>query len=235
MSAGTGTGAGPLLRLDGVVLPADGPRPERVFAVDVAEGEALGVLGARGSGKTALLDVISGILRPQRGRIMLGGTDITGWTARRIARAGVARTFQTPAPLDGTVIRDALAAAAIGRGLPRREARNAIGRGLAIAGLDAKMYLTGAALDRVEQRLLTLARVAAAAPSLALLDEPLAGLEPDGAGRVLSALRRLRDLGIALVVTAHDAASLRVLCDRAVLMRDGRIAAAGRPAEVRGA
>ena len=233
MSAGTG--AGPLLRLDGVVLPADGPRPERVFAVDVAEGEALGVLGARGSGKTALLDVIAGILRPQRGRIMLGGTDITGWTARRIARAGVARTFQTPAPLDGTVIRDALAAAAIGRGLPRREARNAIGRGLAIAGLDAKMYLTGAALDRVEQRLLTLARVAAAAPSLALLDEPLAGLEPDGAGRVLSALRRLRDLGIALVVTAHDAASLRVLCDRAVLMRDGRIVAAGRPAEVRGA
>lgn len=228
-------GAGPLLRLDGVVLPPDGPHPAREFTVDVAAGEALGVIGPRGSGKTALLDVVSGFLRPRRGRIVLDGVEITGWTARRIARAGVARTFQTPVGLDGTVICDAVAAAAIGRGLPGRRARAAVGRGLAIAGLEAKMYLTGAALNPVERRLLALARVAAAEPYLALLDEPLAGLEPAGAGRVLSGLRRLRDLGITLVVTAHDAASLRVLCDRAVLMRDGRIAAGGRPVEVRGA
>ena len=228
-------GAEPLLCLDGVVVPADGPRPDREFTLVVAPGEALGVLGTRGSGKTALLDVVSGFLRAERGRIMLNGTEITGWTARRIARAGVARTFQTPASLDGAVIRDAVAAAAIGRGLTGRPARTAISTGLALAGLEAKMYLAGAALDPVERRMLGLARVAAASPRLALLDEPLAGLHPAGAGRVLAGLRRLRDLGIALVVTAHEAASLRVLCDRAVLVRDGRIAAAGRPAEVRGA
>lgn len=225
----------PLLRLDGVVLPANGPYPAREFTLDVATGEALGVLGARGSGKTALLDVVSGFLRPRRGRIVLGGAEITGWSARRIARTGVARTFQTPAFLDGTMIHDAITAAAIGRGLTGREARAAVRRGLALAGLEAKVYLPSAALNPVERRLLTLARVAAAAPRLALLDEPLAGLELAGAGRVLSGLRHLRGLGITLVVTAHDAASLRVLCDRAVLMRDGRTAAAGRPAEVRGA
>lgn len=228
-------GAEPLLRLDGVVLPANGPCPAREFTVDVAAGEALGVLGPRGSGKTALLDVISGLLRPRRGRIVLGRAEITGWAAHRIARAGVARTFQTPALPDGTVVHDAVMAAAIGRGLPGRTARAAVRRGLALAGLEAKVYLTSAALNSVERRLLTLARVAAAVPRLALLDEPLAGLEPAGAGRVLSGLRHLRSLGITLVVTAHDAASLRVLCDRAVVMRDGRIVAAGRPAEVRGA
>lgn len=228
-------GAEPLLRLEDVVLAANGTHPAREFTVDVAAGEALGVLGPRGSGKTALLDVVSGFLRPRRGRIVLGGAEITGWTARRIARAGVARTFQTPAFLDGTMIHDTVMAAAIGRGLPSRQARAVVRRELALAGLEAKMYLTSTALNSVEQRLLTLARVAAAVPRLALLDEPLAGLEPAGAGRILSGLRRLRSLGITLVVTAHDGASLRVLCDQAVLMGDGRIVAAGRPAEVRGA
>lgn len=228
-------GAEPLLRLDDVVLPADGPHPAREFTLDVAAGEALGVLGPRGSGKTALLDVVSGFLRPRHGRILIGGAEITGWSARRIARAGVARTFQTPASPDGPMIRDAVTAAAIGRGLTGRQARAAVRTGLALAGLEVKMYLTSAALNSVERRLLALALVAAAVPRLALLDEPLAGLEPAGAGRVLSGLRRLRSLGITLVVTAHDAASLRVLCDRAALMRDGRIMAAGRPGEVRGA
>jgi branched-chain amino acid transport system ATP-binding protein len=213
----------PLLRLDAVAVRAEGARPLREFTIEVEAGEAVGVLGPRGSGKTALLDVISGFLHPQRGRITFGGDDITGWPARRIARAGVARSFQTPPFLDGTMIHDTVEAAAIGRGLGGREAREAVRRGLAITGLDTKMYCTGTALDPAEQRLLTLARVAAASPRLALLDEPLAGLAPEAAGLVVSTLRRLRDLGITLIVTAHDSASLRVVCSRTVVTRDGRI------------
>lgn len=216
-------GGPPLLRLDGVRLRAERAWPPREFTIDVAPGEALGVLGPRGSGKTALLDVVSGFLRPERGRIALDGEDITGWTPPRIARAGVARSFQTPSVLDGTVIRDAVAAAAIGRGLGGRRTHEAVRRGLAIAGLETKMYETAAALRPAEQRLLTLARVAAAAPRLALLDEPLAGLPPDAAGLVVAVLRRLRDLGVPMLVTAHEAASLRVVCSRVVLLRGGRL------------
>jgi len=227
---GTPDRSGPLLRLDGVRIRADGARPAREFTIDIAPGGALGVLGPRGSGKTALLDVVSGFLRPERGRIALCGEDITGWAARRIARAGVARSFQTPPFLDGTMIDDAVAAAAIGRGLSARRARDAVRLGLAITGLEPTRYRTGAALGPAEQRLLTLARVAAAAPLLALLDEPLAGLAPEAAGLVVATLRRLREIGITLIVTAHDAASLRVVCSRAALMRDGRLAETGRPA-----
>ena len=73
-------------------------------------------------------------------------------------------------------------------------------------------------------RLLCVARVAAAAPRLALLDEPLAGLAPGAAGRVVSALRRLHGLGTAMIVTGHDPASLRVVCSRALFLNDGRLA-----------
>jgi branched-chain amino acid transport system ATP-binding protein len=225
-------GAAPLLRLDAVRIRAAGAWPGREFTIDVAPGESLGVLGPRGSGKTALLDVVSGFLHPERGRIALCGEDITGWAPRRIARAGVARSFQTPPFLDATVVYDAVVAAAIGRGLSARRTRDAVGVGLAITGLEPKRYRTGAALEPAEQRLLTLARVAAAAPRLALLDEPLAGLAPEAAGLVVSTLRRLREIGIPLIVTAHDAASLRVVCSRVVLMRDGRIVGADRPGDL---
>ena len=231
MNAGTGTV--PMLSVDGVSVRARGASTLSEITIDAAPGEAIGVVGPRGSGKTALLDVISGFLRPVRGRVVLNGEDITGRPAHLIARAGVARSFQTPLFLDGTAIHEAVAAAAIGRGLSPRKTREAVGRALAVTGLEAKAYDSGAALGPAEQRLLTLARVVAAAPRLALLDEPLAGLALEAAGLVVSALRRLHELGITLIVTAHDPASLRVLCSRAVLLRGGRIVAAGRPAEIR--
>jgi len=228
-----GGGDAPLLRLDGISVRAGNAWPLREITVEVPPGEALGVFGPRGSGKTALLDVISGFLRPERGRVVLDGEDITGWSVRRVARAGVARSFQTPPFLDGTMIHEAISAAAIGRGLCARATREAVGRALAITGLEARVYDTGATLGPAEQRLLTLARVAAAAPKLALLDEPLAGLAPEAAGLVVSALRRLDETGVTLIVTAHDPASLRAVCAYAVLMRGGRIVGTGRPAEIR--
>jgi branched-chain amino acid transport system ATP-binding protein len=229
----TDAAGSPLLRLDGVALRADGGYPFREFTLDVAGGEAVGVLGPRGSGKTALLDVVSGFLRPVRGSIALGGTDITRWAASRIARAGVARSFQKPRFVDGAAVDEALLAAAVGRGLSAPELREAVGRGLTITGLETMVRHDIAGLDPAARRLLTLGCVVAAAPRLALLDEPLAGLSPDAAGMIIATLRRMRDLGITLLVTAHEASSLRVVCSRALFLRDGRIA--GLAAETRSA
>ena len=231
MSAGVA--APSLLRLDGVVLRGGGGYPPRELTLDVAAGEAVGLFGPRGSGKTALLDAVSGFLRPVRGRIALAGTDITGWAASRIARAGVARSFQTPRSPDGAAVGEALVAAAVGRRLSARELREAFGRGLAVTGLETMAHHNVAALGPAARRLVTLACVVAAAPQLALLDEPLAGLGPDAAGLVIATLRRLRDLGITLLVTAHEASSLRVVCSRTVFIRDGRIV--GPDAEIRSA
>jgi ABC-type branched-subunit amino acid transport system ATPase component len=223
---------GPLLRVDGVSVHGRGAWPLRGVSLDVAAGEAFGVLGPRGSGKTLLLDVISGFLRPAQGHVVFLGEDLTRWPAHRIARAGIARTFQTAPVLDGAPVREAVRAAAVGRGLGARQIHEAIEQALALTGLEAVQYRPGTSLPPAEQRLLRLAMVAAAAPRLALLDEPLAGLAPAAAGRIVSVLRRLHGRGAALLVTAHDPASLRVVCSRAVLLRGGRIAGSGRPAEM---
>jgi ABC-type branched-subunit amino acid transport system ATPase component len=226
------TVTGVVLRVDGVCVRRGNRWPLREITIEVAAGEALGVLGPRASGKTALLDVISGFLRPERGHVVLDGENITRWPAYRIARAGVARSFQAAPQLDGAAVRDAVLAAAVGRGLSAMERRESVEEALAMTGLDAIEHRSTASLRPVERRLLCFARVAAAAPRLALLDEPLAGLPAADGGRIVSALRRLSAHGIALVVTAHDPASLRILCSRAVLLLGGRISGGGRPSDL---
>jgi ABC-type branched-subunit amino acid transport system ATPase component len=223
---------GPLLRLDGVSVRAGTAWPLRDVTMEIGGGEAWGVLGPRGSGKTALLDVISGFLRPAHGRVLFLGEELTLRPPDRIARAGIARSFQTASGLDGGSVHDAVLAAAVGRRAGARETRDAVESALAATGLETVQYRPGASLAPVERQLVRLAIVAAAAPRLALLDEPLSGLAPAAAGRIVSALRQLHSRGIALLVTAHDPASLRVVCSRAVLLRDGRIAGSGRPSDM---
>jgi branched-chain amino acid transport system ATP-binding protein len=229
--AGPGDGR-PVLRVEDVSVRRNIGWPLRDITIDVAAGEAVAILGPRGCGKSALLDVISGFLRPDRGRVMVTGTDVTRWAPHRIARAGIARSFQSASAFDAAAVRDAVFPAAVGRGLGARETREAMEEALAITGLDTVEDHPAASLGAVGQRLVCLARVAAAAPRLALLDEPLAGLAPGGAGRIVSVLRGLQAAGVALLVTGHDPASLRVVCSRAVLLRDGRIAGGGRPADM---
>jgi len=222
-----------VLRLEEVAVRLGADWPLREVTLHLESGEAVGLVGPRGCGKTALLDAVSGFVRPARGRVWLAGHDVTGWPPQRLARAGVARSFQTPEALERVTVRDAVAEAAIGRGLNARATRDAVRRALVITGLDAAAGQDAASLPAAGRRLLALARVAAAAPRLALLDEPLAGLTANAAGLVVSALRHLHEIGVTLLVTAHDPASLRVVCSRAVLLRDGRIAADGRPSEIR--
>jgi branched-chain amino acid transport system ATP-binding protein len=225
--------AGPgLLQLDRVGVRSCGGWALEGMTLEVQAGEAIGVLGRRGSGKTALLDLISGFLRPRRGRLTFAGEDITRWAPHRIARAGVARSFQDAPEFDGLSVRDAVFAAAVGRGLERRGASLAVDTALVITGLAGEEDRAVAALGHAELRLLCVARVAAAAPRLALLDEPLAGLAPAAAGRVVSALRRLHGLGTAMIVTGHDPASLRVVCSRSLFLHDGRLAGGGRSGDV---
>jgi ABC-type branched-subunit amino acid transport system ATPase component len=224
-------GERPLLRVEGVSVHHGGAPVLDDVTFDVAGGEAVAVLGQRGSGKTALLDLISGFLRPDRGRVTLCGQDISRWPPHRIARAGLARGFQNAPMLEADAAYDAICAAAAGRRLGRRETREAVEQALTLSDLHS-VCSRGAFPGVLEQRLLRLACVAAAAPSLALLDEPLAGLAPPAAGRIVSVLRMLHDLGIALVVTGHDPAALRVICSRAVLLRDGRLTGGGRPLEM---
>lgn len=196
----------------------------------VKDGELLGLIGPNGSGKTTMLNLISGALRPTAGRIVLDGEDIAGRPAHRIAHRGVARTFQLVRVLPSLTAEDNVIAGAV-FGHVRAWGEDA--RKLAHALLD-RVGLGGrggqpiAAMTYIDQKRLELARALASDPRLLLLDEWLAGLNPSELKIGISLIRELRNEGRTIVMVEHVMDAIRSLCDRVVVMSSGsRIADGG--------
>jgi branched-chain amino acid transport system ATP-binding protein len=237
------------MRFGGVVALED-------VSFEAHGGEVLGVMGPNGAGKTTLFNVISGVQRPTRGEVSLGGVRLTGRSVDRVAALGVTRTFQTPVMFWGLTVRESLAVALAahesGGAYPPRPERGLLACGLGVPGRRradtalaerADALLAGTALasmgDRPtetlafgEERILELARALAVRPAVLLLDEPLSGLNPDEAQDVLSAVRAARADGIAVLLVEHAVGELLSVADRVVVLDHGRTIAQGTPAQV---
>ncbi len=222
---------GVLLTVEGLHRRFGGVRALDDVSLDLRGGEVLGLIGPNGSGKTTLLNVVTGIYPPDAGRVVLAGRDIAGTAAHDIARAGVARSFQTPALVPDLSALDNVAVAA------PRGARHAAARGAAMALLESLGAAEHAAapaggLPPGIARRVEIARALAAAPRLLLLDEPAAGLNETEQADLAARLRLLADQGIALLVIEHNMPFLAPLADRMICLDQGRLIAAGTPAEV---
>jgi len=217
----------------------------------VERGEVVAIIGPNGSGKTTLFNVVTGIYRPHRGRVLLKGQDVTGMPAHRLARHGVARTFQTSRLFLDLSVLDNVILGCVGRlsvGLldlfvrPRasdHRLREVAERAAALLEevspeLARRCYRRARELTLAERRRLELCRALASDPELLLLDEPSAGMdvhETQVLMEELSALRgRRQDLGIALI--EHDMSVVRGLADRVVVLNYGRKIAEGTFEEV---
>jgi branched-chain amino acid transport system ATP-binding protein len=227
--------AGPLLTVDDIAKTVGGVRVLGGLSLTLDAGDALGIAGRGGQGQAVLLDIISGFLRPDAGRVRLGGRDLTGWAPHRIVRAGVARTFYPPRPAFGMTVREVVVAATLSRHLRPREAGDAADRSLEIAGLRVFGRRDVRTLSEAQIRCLEVARALATSPRVVLLDEPVAGLGPDEEPEVLSTLRRLRAEGVTMVVSARHRALLQAVCTRVALIEDGRIGRSGDPGVLFGA
>jgi ABC-type branched-subunit amino acid transport system ATPase component len=214
----------------------------------VGRGTITGLIGPNGAGKSTVAGVIAGFLSPTRGRVVFDGEDITGWPAHRVARRGLVRTFQLSAEcprltvlenlliaapaLDGTTPAGSL----LGRRRWRRSERLAIdaarellhGFGLA----DAEDAYAGE-LSGGQKRLLEIMRGLMARPSLLLLDEPFAGVNPTLGLEVQKLLEKLRDAGLTIVLIEHELGAVERLCERIVVMALGRVIAEGTMQELR--
>lgn len=228
----------------------------RLTAVDGAgltapPGTVTGLIGPSGAGKQTLCDVITGLRRPAAGTVHLGGADLTGSAARERARRGIARTFQRPGRAGTSTVRDTVRAAAarhaMTREYPGRTARDrwrfrwdarrdaaACADGLlARVGIEEYAGACARTVPPGVARLVDLARALATEPAVLLLDDPWAGL-PERRARALEVL--LRDLaaeGLTILVAGHELEPVLGVCDVLHVLDDGKVIAAGAPAEVR--
>ena len=219
-----------------------------VTAVDgvsfhVEPGEVLGLIGPNGAGKSTLIDAVTGFVAAS-GAVNVGHTDVSRWSARRRANAGVGRSFQHLELFDTMTVRENLLAACDRRdawayvtGLlwPGRPVIGAAARA-AVAEFDLEDDLERRPpeLSYGRRRLVALARAVAAEPSVLLLDEPAAGLSSGDTAELGGLLRRLaEEWGIAVVLVEHDVSLVLDTCDRVVVLDAGRVIAEGAPDAVR--
>ena len=200
----------------------------------VARGELIGLIGPNGSGKTTVLNLISGALSADAGAIRFKQRDLTRTAAHRIARLGLARTFQLVRVLESmSVIENVMVGLAFGRApLTGTKAEQGAVALLTRVGLADKLSLAAAQLTYIDQKRLELARALALDPDLLLLDEWLAGLNPTELAQGIALVRSLRESGITVVMVEHVMDAIRSLCDRCVVMNVGRKIAEGPAASV---
>ena len=201
---------------------------------DVGEGELIGLIGPNGSGKTTMLNLISGALRPTSGEIRLAGTRISGLAPEKVARIGIARTFQLVRVLPSmTAIENVMAGAVFARNrLWGSPARDFAGGLLARVGLTGRESSPVAAMTYIDQKRVELARALAADPRLLLLDEWLAGLNPS---ELLIGIDLIGDIsreGRTIIMVEHVMDAIRTLCSRCVVMNSGVKIADGAAAAV---
>jgi branched-chain amino acid transport system permease protein len=222
--------AGPLLAIEDLARSFGGVAALAGVTLTLARGEILGLIGPNGSGKTTLVNLVSGFERPDRGRVRLDGMDVAGLPPHRIARLGVARSFQSLALVDGM---SALDTVALARRKPLAQARAEAMHFLGRVGVGAEASEPIGRLPYGLRRRVELARALALDPHLLLLDEPAAGLTPAEQQDLARRLRALAEEGLGLLVVEHDMPFLLGLADRVACLDEGRLIAVGAPSEIR--
>jgi branched-chain amino acid transport system ATP-binding protein len=200
----------------------------------VGEGEIVGLIGPNGAGKSTAFDLINGVRLPDRGRVVFRGDDITGMTPYQVVRRGVARTHQIVQPLATmSVLENCMVGACFGRADLSLHAAERAAREIAgVVGLGDRLDEPASQLTIAGKKRLELARALCAQPSLLLLDEVLAGLNPTEIRRMIDVVRTLRERGISILMIEHLMQAIMGLSDRIVVLSSGRKLAEGPPAAV---
>jgi len=215
--------------------------------MSVDGGQIVGLIGPNGAGKTTIINLISGFLRPSRGSIIFNGENITGKKSHLVAKLGIGRTFQiVPLFSEFTTLQNVVASfyisadsslwGSIFRTSTYRKREeyilNQAEENLQLLGLDKVRDELAKNLPHGYQKMLGLARALAVKPKLLLLDEPIAGMNPDEINLALKAIEQVRSQGVTILLVEHNMVVMSI-CDRVIAINYGRKIAEGSPEEMK--
>jgi branched-chain amino acid transport system ATP-binding protein len=210
------------VRFGGILANAD-------ISIGVNEGEILGLIGPNGAGKSTLFNLVAGTYRPTSGRIRFEGRDITRLPPAVRCKLGIARTFQVVKSFETMSVLENVVVGALVRFTSTRTAREEAYRVLDVTGLTPRAEANARDLTPPEKRRLEVARALATQPKLLLLDEVLTGLTPAEAQKGVELVRKIRSLGVTVVMVEHVMEIVMPLVDRAVVLDLGRVLVEGAP------
>lgn len=197
----------------------------------VPQGQIVGLIGPNGAGKTTFFSTLVGLIRPDKGSILLDGESVVGLKPHRVARLGMTKTFQNVALFGESSVLDNVLTAGLLRhdvDAAREEALKCLDR----VGLRAIAHQRAGLLSFPERARVELARALCTDPKVLLLDEVMAALNPVEMQEVMDLIRSLRDDGITLLVVEHHMRAIMAICDRVLVLNFGKLLADGTPQQV---
>jgi lipopolysaccharide export system ATP-binding protein len=219
----------PLLSAEGLVKAYGGRTVVRDVSIEVAAGEIVGLLGPNGAGKTTIFSMVVGLVRPDRGRVRLGGSDITDLPMYRRARAGISYLPQEPSVFRKMTVEENLLAILETLALEPEERADRCRALLSEFGLTELARDRAYSLSGGERRRVEIARSLVLSPYFLLLDEPFAGIDPIAVLDIQKIVRRLASSGIGILITDHNVRETLSIVDRAYIISGGEILRAGTP------
>ena len=222
----------PILVVNGISKTFGGLKAVQNVSLSVPQGSLTALIGPNGAGKTTLFALMSGFLAPEAGRVEFAGQDITNRAPDANARLGMARTFQIVQPFAAQTVRENIA---VGAHLhePRRAAALAAADVVAArVGLTAQLDKPAADLTVAGRKRLELARALATKPKLLLLDEVLAGLNPQEISEMIPVVRGIAQSGVTVLMIEHVMQAVMNLAEHVWVLAQGQLIAEGSPADI---
>lgn len=221
-----------LLEVDGLTKQFGGLQAVSQLNFSVGESEIVGLIGPNGAGKTTTFNLLTGFETPTAGSIRFREKQIDGLRPYQICQLGIARTFQIVKPLKRLPVLENVMVGAFCRHRDRRRARAIAEQEVAFVGLQDRAYQNSANLTLSDRKRLELARALATGPSLLLLDEVMAGLNPTETEAAVDLLRRIHARGISMILIEHVMRVVMSLSQRVVVLVQGQCLVVGDPATV---
>jgi branched-chain amino acid transport system ATP-binding protein len=219
---GEGMSAATLLEVQGISKHFGGLLANNDISFTVSDGEIVGIIGPNGSGKSTLFNCITGFYRPDAGRVLYQGRDITCLSADRVCKMGIARTFQIVQVISDMTVLENVMTGAFLRSARKRAARAKAEEVLAFTGLREKRDAAATSLTIPDKKRLEVSMALATQPKLLMLDEAMAGLTPVELKEMITLIRKVRENGVTLVIVEHVMEAVMELSDRVIGINSGR-------------